>query len=59
MIGRKGMNLFAVMAAVIFLLAYSVPTLRNATNVETCWERGGKWNSVEKTCDPLDAGLAN
>ena len=57
--GKKGMNLFAVIAAVIFLLVYSVPTLRNAANVETCWEKGGKWNSVEKTCDASDAGSVN
>jgi hypothetical protein len=49
--GRKGMNLFAVVAAVIFLLVYTVPTLRNAVDVDTCLDQGGRWVHSEGVCE--------
>jgi len=49
--GRKGMNLLAVVVAVIFMLVYTVPTLRNAAEVEACAEEGGRWVHSEGVCD--------
>ena len=51
MIGRKGMNLFAVMAAVIFLLVYTLPTLKSAQDVEACAADGGRWVHSESVCE--------
>lgn len=49
--GKRGLNLFAVIAAVIFMLVYSVPTLRGAAQVEDCAALGGRWIHSESRCE--------
>lgn len=49
--GRKGMNLLAVIAAVIFIIVYTLPTLRSAQDAEACIEQGGRWVHSEKVCE--------
>lgn len=49
--GKKGLNLFAVIAAVIFMLVYTIPTLRSATQAEDCAAKGGRYVHSESRCD--------
>ncbi|WP_165610498.1 hypothetical protein [Cognatishimia maritima] len=49
--GRKGMNLLAVIAAVVFMLVYAVPTLRGAHKAEDCAAEGGRWVHSEGFCE--------
>lgn len=49
--GRKGMNLLAVIAAVVFILVYTLPTLQSAQQVEACNAEGGRWVHSEKLCE--------
>lgn len=49
--GKRGLNLFAVIAAVIFMLVYAVPTLRGAAHAEDCAAQGGRWVHSESRCE--------
>jgi len=49
--GKRGMNLAAVIAAVVFMLVYTVPTLRSAAEAEACAAEGGRWVHSEALCE--------
>ncbi|GAA6209748.1 hypothetical protein NBRC116601_30410 [Cognatishimia sp. WU-CL00825] len=44
------MNLFAVVAAILFMLIYAVPSIRGAAEVEKCVEIGGRYDHATGVC---------
>lgn len=48
--GKKGMNLVAVVVAIIFMLVYAVPSIRGAAEVEKCAEQGGRYDHQTGIC---------
>ncbi len=45
------MNLVAVVVAIVFMLVYAVPWVRNAAAVDACAEEGGRWDSTNAVCE--------
>lgn len=49
--GKKGMNLAAVVVAIVFMLVYAVPSIRGAAEVEKCAEQGGRFDFDSAACE--------
>lgn len=48
--GKKGMNLAAVVVAIIFMLVYTVPTIRHAAKVDECAAQNLRWDAEAESC---------
>ncbi|MDC0737702.1 hypothetical protein N6L24_05390 [Cognatishimia sp. SS12] len=48
---KAGMNLAAVIVAIIFMLVYSVPSIRSAMAVDDCTATGGRYDHQRATCN--------